>query len=75
MHFSLELEKERERILQGNKIGSEFFALILRRAWIRKLKEKFQKKSYQPDLKKLSDKILWEEVWEELYLKSNQEQE
>ncbi len=75
MHFSLELEKEIERILQGNKIGSEFFALILRRAWIRKLKEKFQKKSYQPDLKKLSDKILWEEVWEELYLKSNQEQE
>ncbi len=61
--------------MKGNRVGSEFFALILRRAWLRKLKEKFQKKSYQPDLKNLSHKILWEEVWEELYLKSNQEQE
>ena len=65
-----------EQIFAGVNVDAEYFALLLKRARIRKLKKDFQLGKYQPDLTALSEKIIWEEVWEHFYFKDpNKEQD
>ncbi len=76
MSEKLILTKELKEIFNGINVDLEYFAFLLKRAKIRRLKNDFQKGKYQPDLKALSERIIWEEVWEDFYFNhSNKEQD